>query len=232
MARLDLCFAHAALWAVAANCGCAAQYQTVQVSSFPPGATVRAGDGTTCVTPGTLKLRRNADQVLVASLAGHQTQLTTLRHRPAGSLETDKVHFEMALESAANSPQGLAAGTIADPRVAATGFPPPTASAAATPQSDLTSMVQERGERGSSLLNEPALARRESTGGIQFQARVEQSPNDPLEPHRVPRPREAWDPLPLDFLPPGGVPMDAKAREDYLQDPNRPMWSTRMSIDL
>ncbi len=60
------------------NTGCATiihgKYQTVPVSSMPPGANVRSSSGDICVTPCQLNLLRDNEYVLVASLDGYDPQ--------------------------------------------------------------------------------------------------------------------------------------------------------------
>jgi len=48
--------------------------QRVTISSDPPGATVKADDGTTIVTPGALTLVRKHEHTLVAEMPGHEPQ--------------------------------------------------------------------------------------------------------------------------------------------------------------
>ena len=60
------------------NTGCATiihgKYQTVPVSSTPPGAHVRSSSGDICATPCQLNLLRDNEYVLVASVDGYDPQ--------------------------------------------------------------------------------------------------------------------------------------------------------------
>lgn len=70
------------------NTGCATiihgKYQTVPVSSMPPGAHIRSSSGDICVTPCQLNLLRDNEYVLVASLDGYDHQQQSLGKDTSG----------------------------------------------------------------------------------------------------------------------------------------------------
>ena len=65
-------------------CGCCTiatgKYQNIEVTSEPPGAKVRADNGTSITTPGKFKLARNQNCTLVAEYPGAEPQRTELKH--------------------------------------------------------------------------------------------------------------------------------------------------------
>jgi hypothetical protein len=72
------------LSAVVCSSGCATvatgKYQSVMVTSEPPGVKVRSDTGESIVTPGTFNLLRNQNHVLVAEREGCEPQQRTLKH--------------------------------------------------------------------------------------------------------------------------------------------------------
>lgn len=70
------------------NSGCATivtgKYQDVPVSSDPPGAKVKSGEGSTLTTPGSFQLIRNRDYTLVAEYPEKEPQQVQLKHRLQG----------------------------------------------------------------------------------------------------------------------------------------------------
>ena len=72
----------AAVCTLPALIGCATltngSHQDIPIASSPPGATVRSLSGQVCVTPGKLRLKRNKDHVLTATLPGHRAKRQSL----------------------------------------------------------------------------------------------------------------------------------------------------------
>jgi len=68
--------------------GCATvvsgKYQTISVTSDPPGVKVKSSSGPYLITPGSLQLRRNEDHTLVAEYAGSDPQQRELKHKLQG----------------------------------------------------------------------------------------------------------------------------------------------------
>ncbi|MHC4174487.1 MAG: tetratricopeptide repeat protein [Planctomycetota bacterium] len=68
--------------------GCATivsgKYQTIPVTSDPPGIKVRSSSGPYIITPGSFKLRRNEDHTLVAEYPGSEPQQRMLKHKLQG----------------------------------------------------------------------------------------------------------------------------------------------------
>lgn len=68
--------------------GCATimtgKYQSVPVTSDPPGAKVKADTGETITTPGKFKLLRNKDNTLLAQFQGYAPQQLTLHNKAQG----------------------------------------------------------------------------------------------------------------------------------------------------
>ncbi|MBN2594798.1 MAG: hypothetical protein JXA81_14925 [Sedimentisphaerales bacterium] len=68
--------------------GCATivtgKYQDISVSSDPPGATVKSGEGSTITTPGSFQLLRNKDYTLAASYPEKAPIQQKLKHELQG----------------------------------------------------------------------------------------------------------------------------------------------------
>lgn len=68
--------------------GCATivtgKYQTIPVTSEPPGVKVRSSSGPYIVAPGSFQLRRNEDHTLVAEYPGFEPQQRVLKHKLQG----------------------------------------------------------------------------------------------------------------------------------------------------
>jgi len=68
--------------------GCATivtgKYQTIPVTSEPPGVKVRSSSGPYIITPGSFQLRRNEDHTLVGEYPGAEPQQRVLKHQLQG----------------------------------------------------------------------------------------------------------------------------------------------------